>query len=444
MINQFDPENSQVNDAELQLLIDRRSAVLGPSYKLFYDDPLHFVRGEGVRLYDQDGTAYLDAYNNVPCVGHCHPAVVSAVSEQAAKLNTHTRYLSEIIVAYAEKLTATFPDPLSLAMFTCTGSEANDLALRIARQKTGNDGVIVTENGYHGITAAIAEISPSLGAGVPLGAHVRRVKAPDRLRAGPDGVAAEFTASVKRAITDLERHGIKPAAIIFDTIFSSDGVLSHPAGFIQGAVEAVQEAGGLFIADEVQAGFARTGDAMWGFERHGVIPDIVAMGKPMGNGMPIAGLVSSMHVLEEFGRTARYFNTFGGNPVSCAAALATLTVIEEEGLLENSRVVGKYLQAGLRDIAQSFDEIGEVRGAGLFVGVDIVSDPATKAYGDDFARALVNRLRELKVLIAASGKGGHALKIRPPLPFSKTHADEFLAAFKIAMRDVSVSNRRAP
>lgn len=444
MINEFDPQNAQLADPALQDLIERRTRVLGPSYKLFYDEPVHFVRGKGVRLYDPQGNAYLDVYNNVPCVGHCHPRVVEALATQAATLNTHTRYLSEIIISYAEKLLSTFPDPLSKVMFTCTGSEANDLAFRIANQATGNEGLIVTSNGYHGITATVAEASPSLGTGVPLGHHVRTVPAPDAFRIGSDKVANHFEASVKAAIADLARHGIKPAALIFDTIFSSDGVLSEPPGFIKGAVEAVQNAGGLFIADEVQPGFGRTGDTMWGFQRHGVQPDIVTIGKPMGNGMPIAGMIARPNLLAEFGKKARYFNTFGGNPVSCASALATLEVIQEEGLQENARVVGSYMQAGLKEIAEDFVQIGDVRGAGLFIGVDIVDNKDFQTPNKDFALALVNRLRELRVLISASGPDGHALKIRPPLVFTQNDADEFLSKFRQAMGDVHTAiGRRA-
>lgn len=242
-------------------LVDRRAKALGPAYRLFYETPVHLVRGEGVWLYDTAGEAYLDTYNNVACVGHCHPKVVEAMSAQAAELASHTRYLHEGILDYAERLLATFPAALSQVMFTCTGSEANDLALRIARAHTGGTGVIVTENAYHGVTAAVSELSPSLGAGVPLGAHVRTVPAPDHARHGAD-VAAGFAADVQAAIDDLLRHGIRPAALLADTVFSSDGVFADPAGFLAPAVATIRAAGGVFIADEVQAGFARTGDAM--------------------------------------------------------------------------------------------------------------------------------------------------------------------------------------
>jgi 4-aminobutyrate aminotransferase-like enzyme len=433
MVNAFDPSRQDGISAQTAALLARRARVLGPSYQLFYEQPVHFVRAEGVRLYDEDGTPYLDVYNNVPSVGHCHPRVVEAQSRQAATLNTHTRYLYDIILTYAERLIATFPVELANAMFTCTGSEANDLAFRIARAHTGNTGIIVTANGYHGISAAVAEASPSLGAGVPLGSHVRAVPAPDAYRVGEANVADRFTADVEAAIDDLARHGIKPAALIFDTIFSSDGVLSDPPGFIKGAVDAVRRAGGLFIADEVQPGFARTGAAMWGFQRHDVVPDIVTLGKPMGNGLPIGGVIARPDVLEKFGRSARYFNTFGGNPVCCAAALAVLDVIKDEGLQENARIVGEYLRAGLTRIAAADEHIGQVRGAGLFIGVDFVKHRKTREPDAATALGMVNRLRQLRVLISASGPLGHVLKIRPPLPFSKSDSDEFMDCFARAL-----------
>jgi 4-aminobutyrate aminotransferase-like enzyme len=433
MVNAFDPARHDGINATTAGLLQRRARVLGPSYKLFYENPVHFVRGEGVRLYDKDGTPYLDVYNNVPSVGHCHPRVVEAQSRQAALLNTHTRYLYDIILTYAERLVASFPAELANVMFTCTGSEANDLAFRIARAHTGHSGIIVTANGYHGITASVAEASPSLGFGVPLGSHVRAVPAPDAYRIGAADVAERFTADVQAAIDDLARHGIKPAVLIFDTLFSSDGVLTHPPGFIGGAVAAVRRAGGLFIADEVQPGFARTGTAMWGFQRHDVVPDIVTLGKPMGNGLPIGGVIARPDVLEQFAATARYFNTFGGNPVCCAAALAVLDVIRDEGLQENARLVGEYLRAGLSRLAAADDRIGQVRGAGLFIGVDFVTDTQSREPDPATALAMVNRLRELRVLISASGPLGHVLKIRPPLPFSKSDGDEFLDRFQQAL-----------
>jgi 4-aminobutyrate aminotransferase-like enzyme len=261
-------------------------------------------------------------YNNVASVGHCHPHVVSALARQAGILSTNTRYLNDGILDYAEKLLATFPSALSHLMFTCTGSEANDLAIRIVRAFTGGTGFVVTETAYHGITHAVSQISPSLGGNVPLGIDVRTVPAPDSYRSEDGDVAGKFRADVEAAIQDMRRHGIKPAALIADTVFSSDGVMSEQPGFLKGAVEAIRAAGGVFIADEVQPGFGRTGDCMWGFERHDIVPDLVTLGKPMGNGYPVAGVVMKPEVVAEFGAKARYFNTFGGNTVAVATAMA--------------------------------------------------------------------------------------------------------------------------
>lgn len=398
-------------------LVARRHRVLGPAYRLFYQTPVHLVRGEGVWLFDPEGNAYLDAYNNVASVGHCHPHVLAATARQAALLASHTRYLHDTVLSYAEKLLSHFPSELCHVMFTCTGSEANDLAIRLARAATGGTGVIVTENAYHGVTAAVAEFSPSLGPGVPLGAHVRTVPAPDA-RAGDPAVT--FTAHVQAAIDDLLRHGIKPAVLIVDTIFSSDGVFALPAGFLKGAVAAIHAAGGLFIADEVQPGFGRTGAAMWGFERHGVLPDMVSLGKPMGNGYPVAGLVMQPHVVADFGAKARYFNTFGGNAVACATAMAVLEVVEGEGLQENARKVGAEFAATLRGLRDP--RLGELRDAGLFLGLDVVDGDRPDAA---MAARIVNGLRDERVLISATGPKGHVLKIRPPLVFSGDHVAIF-------------------
>ena len=297
MVNGFDIGTVDALDPELRRIVKRRAALLGPAYKLFYRNPVRVVRAEGVYLFDGDGRAYLDAYNNVPSVGHCHPRVVEAIARQAATLNTHTRYADELILDYAERLLATYPDGIGQVMFTCTGSEAVDLALRIARFQASGDGIVITANAYHGLTTAAAEISPSLGPAVPLGRTVWTVAAP----AQEEDAGEAFAQRVSRAIADMKRHGVALAAFIADSLFSSDGIWPDPAGFLRPAIDAVHEAGGLYIADEVQPGFGRTGDAMWGFQRHGIVPDLAVMGKPMGNGMPIAGVAARPEILEEFG-----------------------------------------------------------------------------------------------------------------------------------------------
>jgi 4-aminobutyrate aminotransferase-like enzyme len=442
MINAFDPARSQEMAAPEQALVARRERLLGPAYRLFYEHPVHLVRGEGVWLFDADGIAYLDVYNNVPSVGHCHPRVVDAIARQAAQLNTHTRYLHPAVLDYSEMLLATLPSELGQVMYTCTGSEANDLAVRVAKSFTGGSGFIVTELAYHGVTETISAMSPSLGERVPLGAHVRTVPAPGGGNAGSD-VGAAFGDSVKAALRDMQQNGIRPAGLIVDTIFSSDGVFADPAGFLKPAVAAIREAGGVFIADEVQAGFARTGDAMWGFARHGIVPDIVTMGKPMGNGYPVAAMIAKAQVLAPFGNNSRYFNTFGGSPVAMAAARAVLEIIVEERLREGALETGRYLRGRLAALSSRFEAIGEVRGAGLFIGLELVSDPASRAPATQLTLQLVNELRRRHVLISATGKHANVLKIRPPLAFGHAEADLFLAALEAALETVTADSFRA-
>ncbi len=402
--------------------IARRARLLGPAYRLFYAEPLHIVRGDGVWLYDRDGRAYLDTYNNVASVGHCHPRVVAAMAAQAGVLATHTRYLHDGILDYAERLLALFPAQLGHVMFTCTGSEANDLALRIARAATGGSGVIVTDNAYHGVTLATAEMSMSMGPAVAPGPTVFPIPAPS-IENYPEGIASGFATAVTDACDRMQSQGIKPCALIVDTIFSSDGIRPDPSGFLAPAAAAIRARGGLFIADEVQPGFGRTGGHMWGFQRHGLVPDMVSLGKPMGNGYPMAGLVLQPEILADFGTKSRYFNTFGGNAVAAAVGLAVLDVIQDEGLMQNAATVGATFAQGLRDLSSRHDSIGETRAAGLFLGTDILTDGRP-----DGAKAgrLVNDLRREGILISATGPQGHILKIRPPLPFSQANVDQFL------------------
>ncbi|MFJ3522327.1 aspartate aminotransferase family protein [Pseudomonas sp. NPDC090203] len=436
MINGFTAGDAERLSEHERQLIERRSQVLGTAYRLFYEHPLHTVRGEGVWLYDDQGRRYLDAYNNVASLGHCHPRVVEAIARQAAQLNTHTRYLQEGIIDYAEQLLGTFPEHLQRVMFTCTGSEANDLALRIARQFTGGTGAIITRFAYHGVTGNIAELSPSLGPAMVLPPHVRTVRAPDAYRLGAENVAQVFAADVQAAIEDMRAQGIRPAAILLDGIFASDGVLAEPAGFLAQGIALAQAEGLLYIADEVQSGFARTGLNMWGFQRHGVQPDIVTLGKPMGNGQPIAGLVGRAEVVDHFGKNMRYFNTFGGNPVSCAAGQAVLDVIRDEQLQSRSHEMGQYLLTGLRQLAERYPIIGDVRGAGLFLGVELVADRASKQPAAAQTRKVVNAMREQGVLISAAGPLENILKIRPLLAFEREHADLLIETVGNALEGV--------
>lgn len=409
--------------SDTQAMLERRARLLGPAYRLFYEEPFHPVRGEGVWLYDQAGKPWLDAYNNVVCVGHARPEVVEAIARQGLVLNTHTRYLHDGILDYAERLLATLPTELGHATFTCTGSEANDLAMRIARAHTGGTGLIVTNWAYHGVTSAIAEASPSLGQHIVLGANVRTVPAPDARGLSAEEAGRVFADGVRAAVADLLAHGIRPAALMVDTVFSSDGVFTDPPGFLREAVQVIHAAGGVFIADEVQPGFGRTGEAFWGFMRHGVVPDMVSMGKPMGNGHPVAGLAVRPEVMAAFGRQSRYFNTFGGNPVSMAAATAVLDVIQKDGLQQNALEVGAYLRTGLSALGKKHSMVGDVRGAGLFIGFELLLDRSLRTPATAVASQVVNGLRRNGVLLSATGPDAHVLKIRPPLVFSKENAD---------------------
>lgn len=421
MLNAYTPGAGQLSPAD-EALAQRRAQALGPAYRLFYETPVHLTRGQGVHLYAPDGTAYLDCYNNVASVGHCHPRVVQAMAEQAATLATHTRYLHETILTYAERLLALFPADLSHVMFTCTGSEANDLALRIARAATGGTGIIVTDNAYHGVTLATAEMSMSIGPAVAPGPTVFPIPAPSAANY-PQGIAQGFAQAVTQACDRMAAQGIKPALLIVDTIFSSDGVYPDLAGFLAPAAAAIRARGGLFLADEVQPGFGRTGSQFWGFQRHGLIPDMVSMGKPMGNGYPLAGLALQPRVIADFGAKARYFNTFGGNAVAAAVGLAVLDVIRDEALQQNAATVGKALADGLRILAQRHEALGETRAAGLFIGQTIQTD----GQPDPTRTArLVNALRDNGILISSTGPQGDSLKIRPPLPFSLADVDQVL------------------
>lgn len=424
-LNRFDARHAEGLGAELESLIARRQATFGASSVLVYERPIRMVRAEGVWMFDADGRRYLDVYNNVASVGHCHPRVVDAIAKQAATLNTNTRYLYDNVHDYAERLLATFPGELSNIVFTCTGSESNDLALRLTNSFTGGTGFVVTETAYHGNTEAVTAVSPSSFKTRTVPPHVRTVPAPDLYRHPTNDVGSRFAEDVTSAIADLERNGVKFGGLLVDSIFSSDGIYADPAGFLKQAVDVVREAGGLVISDEVQPGFGRTGSGMWGFQRHSVEPDIVTMGKPMGNGFPVGGVVTRPEILEPFCATTGYFNTFGGNPVAAAAGLAVLDVIEDEGLIENANQIGGQLRAGLRQIAGRHPSIGDVRSAGLFIGIEF-SLPGTTDPDAAAASYAINALKERGVLIGAAGAYGNVLKVRPPLCFSRDNADLFL------------------
>lgn len=398
---------------------------MGPAYRLFYDEPVHVVRGEGVWLFDADGRRYLDLYNNVPHVGHCHPKVVEAIGEQARKLNTHTRYLHDNVVNLAERLTGKLPPELDTAMFCCTGSEANELALRVARRVTGGTGIVVTDYSYHGNTQGMYEISTDVIPAEEVPAHVVTVPAPDcyRGRYRGEDAAERYAAHAAEALETLRERGIKPAAFVIDTIISSSGVVVPPGGYLRRVYDIMRDAGVLFVADEVQPGFGRTGENFWGFEADGFVPDIVTMGKPMGNGHPVSAMVARRELVDAFAAHDQYFNTFAGNPVGCAAALAVLDVIEEEQLQQNALDVGGHLVNGLWQLADTHECIGDVRGAGLFVALELVEDREQRIPATDLAANVVNGLRRGGVLTGSIGPDDNVLKLRSPLVLTKKDAD---------------------
>jgi 4-aminobutyrate aminotransferase-like enzyme len=350
-------------------LMERRRELLGPNVSTFYEQPVHIVRGDGVWLWDKDGRRYLDCYNNVAHVGHCNPRVVDALCAQARTLNTHTRYLHEGILDYVERLTATFDAPLSTAIMTCTGSEANDIALRMAEAMTGKRGIIATDATYHGNTTLVSHLSrsnvPAVGFG--LGEYLRHVEAPDSYRIDdPDG--NRFAAHVARAVEDLQASGIGLAALIVCPVFLNEGFPTQVEGWLRPAAEVVRKAGGLLICDEVQSGFGRCGSHFWGHQKQGVVPDIVTMGKPMGNGHPVAGVVTTPDIMARFRTSFRYFNTFGGNPVSCAAAMAVLDELQEKDLQANALAIGTMAHERLSALAEKHEVIGDVRQTGMVFG----------------------------------------------------------------------------
>lgn len=412
-------------------MIERRTRLLGPNVRLFYDEPLHLVKGAGTYVWDADGRKYLDCYNNVPHVGHCHPAVIEAITRQASQLNTHTRYLHDNILDYVERLTSTFGPQITSAIMVCTGSEANDVALRMAQAVTGKTGIIATDKTYHGNTTAVSQLSTRMPPIGGFGGHVRHIPAPDSYRPlGGEAGAAHAQAladAVEAACQSLIASGHGVSGMILDPFFVNEGFPDLPPGFLDPAIAVVRKHGGVIIADEVQPGFGRIGPQFWGHVRAGFQPDIVTMGKPMGNGHPVACVATSFDIISAFRQAFRYFNTFGGNPVSCAAANAVLDVLAAEDLPARAAVTGEHLRAGFRKLAEKHALIGDVRGAGLANGVELVLDRKTKAPATDIASRVINDLRQRGVLMGSNGIHYNVLKIRPPMVFGPAEADQLLA-----------------
>ncbi len=424
-------------------LLAARQIHLGKNLSLSYHTPLHIVRGDDVWLVAADGRRYLDCYNNVAHVGHAHPAIVAALGRQAAMLNTNTRYLHENVVRYAERLAATLPEGLDCLFFCNSGSEANDLALRIARAATAREGVAVLDWAYHGHTHALIEISPYKykrkgGAGRP--EFVVELPLPEMYRAPDDWPAfeagARFAAEARRVLGAAMATGWAPAAFIAETIPSVGGQIFLPPGYLHDVYAAVRAAGGVCIADEVQVGFGRVGTSMWAFTEHDVVPDIVTMGKPIGAGHPLGVVATTQALATRFANGMEYFNTFGGNPVSSAVGMAVLDVLEQEQLLDNARVQGDYLLLGIRRLADRFTCIGDVRGQGLFLGIEFVADRRSKAPDGVRAAAIVQRALELGVLMGTDGPHENVIKLRPPMTFRREHADRLLGVLTQALTDV--------
>ncbi len=421
-------------EPSIQAMLDRRRRLLGSGPKLYYDVPFHPVRGQGVHLYDASGKQYLDAYNNVPHVGHCHPRVVDAICRQAALLNTNTRYLFDHVLDYAERLIETAPG-LDTVLFTCTGSEANDLAGRLARAFTGARGVVTTHRGYHGNTTFLDSIDGSTIKSNPDSPDWWTTVSPPvagMLVEGPDfdAAAAAYADEINTAIESLRVRGHGSSAFFFDTYFCADGVHPTRFGFMREAVRRFHAAGGIVVADEVQPGLARNGEYFWGFQQLGIAADIVTCGKPMGNGHPIGVLLTRREIAESFFGADRYFNTFAGNPVSSAAGLAVLDVIRDEDLQANAGRVGAELIDGLQQLGDRHEIVAAVRGAGFLIGVELVKNRQTMEPAGDETRRVINEMCRRGVLVGLTGPNRRArnvLKIRPPLVFRSEHAERLVA-----------------
>ncbi len=405
-------------------LAKRRERAVGPAMTPpTYREPLHLVRGQGVWLIDADGRRYLDAYNNVPVVGHEHPRVVEAIVRQVRRLNTNMRSLHETALEVAERLTASTDGQLDVVMFVNSGSEANDVAWRIARAVTGGTGGIATDFAYHGITDAITHLTPEEWGDRPRPAHVRTWRPPDQLR-GFDGTIEDFDT----ALRDLAAAGHRPAAAILDGVLTSDGIIALDPETAVELVRRTRDAGALWIADDVQGGHGRTGAAMWSYQRLGISPDIVTLGKPMGNGHPVAAVITRRDLAARFSPEGEFFSTFGGNPVAMAAALAVLEVLDDERIIEHAAGAGEYLAGRLRGVAARTPRIGEVRNVGLAIGVEIVR-PGTTEPDATTTREIVEAMRQNGVLIGTTGRHGNTLKIRPPLVFGREHAEQLVSTF---------------
>ena len=414
-------------------ILDVRRRHLGRNLSVSYREPLKIVRGHMQYLFDESGRAYVDGVNNVCHVGHCHPRVVEAAARQMPLLNTNTRYLHDHLAEYTERLASLFPDPLSVVFLVCTGSEANDLALRLARIHTGRRGVAVVDGAYHGHTGCLIELSPYKFDG-PGGSgeapHVRTVTMPDGYRQaikhGDSEIGRRYAQDVARAADSLDEAGHGLAAFFCESMLGCGGQVELPPDYLRHAFEVVRQAGGVCLVDEVQVGFGRVGSHFWAFETQDVVPDIVTLGKPIGNGHPLAAVITTPEIADSFANGMEYFNTFGGNPVSCAVGMAVLDVIEEEGLQAHAQAVGSKLVAGLEELGTRHGLIGEVRGRGLFLGAELVRDRETLEPAAEEASWIIEAMKERGILLSTDGPLHNVLKIKPPLPFAEENADQLV------------------
>ncbi len=418
-----------------QEIVQLRDKRLARSQRAYYFSPPAFVRGRGVWMYDEYGNTYLDTINNVTHVGHSNPRITRAATRQLAKLNTNSRFVYRGLADYADRLVSTLPDPLEVVFFVCTGSEANDLALRISRQVTGRQDVVILDGAYHGNTTAVMEISPNRykgpgGRGKPETTH--ELEIPNRYRGSygyddPDA-GSKYASDAEAVFQRLHEIGSDPAAFIAESLMGTAGNVVLPEGYLEGVFASARRHGALCISDEVQVGAARLGSHFWGFQDQGVVPDIVTMGKPIGNGHPMAAVVTTREIAQEFDDGVKYFNTFAGNPVSCAIGMEVLQIIEDEGLQENAQKVGQYLLSALSGLMDRHPLVGDVRGKGLYIGVELILDRASRAPAKEETYAISDALLGRGVISYPTGQFDNVLKIKPPMVFDKSHADFFVEA----------------
>ena len=427
--------------SDLNQIAAQRKKYLSPSFSLSYETPLHIVKGQAQYLYTSNGDRYLDAVNNIQHVGHCHPVVVQAAQKQYELLNTNTRYLDATIVNYAKALISHLPKGLDVCYFTNSGSESNDLALRLARTATGSMETIVLDGAYHGHVSSLIEVSPYKhnakgGTGPP--DFVYTVPMPDAYRGKYRGNNAgkEYLNELKNILEQLKKNNKKISAFIVEPIMGCGGQLTLPKNFLKEAFDLVRTKGGICIADEVQIGFGRMGTNFWGFETENVVPDIVTMGKSMGNGHPLSAVVTTKKIADLFDNGMEYFNSFGGNPVSCAVGHAVLNVIKDEELQKNALDVGIYLKERLNDLKEQFPIIGDVRGRGLFLGVELVKNENLLPAKTE-AHSIVNQMKENNILLSIDGPDHNVIKIKPPLVFNKENADELVLTFSKVLSNIA-------